>query len=127
MSATNKHRLKSFPRTKINLIVNPAGVELNWFSSVLPMRYSRATMRHLRFHMPLNRHSKHTWCPVKEVLHLWYHLTLLELQVVTEQLPQFELMVREYERSASATYPDDLKIAAVVTALPPSLRVLPAR
>ena len=32
-------------------------------------------------------------------------------------------MVREYERSASATYPDDLKIAAFVTALPPSLRV----
>ena len=32
-------------------------------------------------------------------------------------------MVREYERSADVTYPDDLKIATVVAALPPSLRV----
>lgn len=34
-------------------------------------------------------------------------------KTVTEQLPQYELMVREYERSANVTYHDDLKIAAV--------------
>ena len=44
-------------------------------------------------------------------------------KTVTEQLLQYEMMVREYERSASVTYPDDLKIAAVVSALPPSLRL----
>ena len=42
---------------------------------------------------------------------------------VTEQLPQYDLMVREYERSSQTTYPDDLKIASVVAALPPNLRV----
>ena len=31
-------------------------------------------------------------------------------------------MIREYERSSGATYPDDLKIAAVVSALPSELR-----
>ena len=43
-------------------------------------------------------------------------------KTITEQLPQFELMIREYERSSGATYPDDLKIAAVVSALPSELR-----
>ena len=42
---------------------------------------------------------------------------------VTEQLPQYDLLVREYERSSQTTYPDDLKIASVVAALPPSLRI----
>ena len=42
---------------------------------------------------------------------------------VTEQLPQYDLMVREYEKSSQTTYPDDLKIASVVAALPPNLRV----
>ena len=44
-------------------------------------------------------------------------------KTVTEQLPQFDLMVREYERSANATYPDDLKIASVIAALPSTLRL----
>ena len=39
-------------------------------------------------------------------------------RTVTEQLPQYDLMVREYERSANVTYPDDLKIASVIAALP---------
>ena len=32
-------------------------------------------------------------------------------------------MVREYERSANVTYPDDLKIASVIAALPATLRL----
>ena len=32
-------------------------------------------------------------------------------------------MVREYERSANVTYPDDLKIASVIAALPSTLRL----
>ncbi|CAK8994567.1 unnamed protein product, partial [Durusdinium trenchii] len=44
-------------------------------------------------------------------------------KTITEQLPQYEAMVREYERAANVTYPDDLKVAAVVAALPQSLRV----
>ena len=42
---------------------------------------------------------------------------------MTEQLPQYELMVREYERSANVTCPDELKIAALVSAVPPILRL----
>ena len=42
---------------------------------------------------------------------------------MTEQLPQYDLMVREYERSANVTYPDDLKIASVLSALPATLRL----
>ena len=41
---------------------------------------------------------------------------------ISEQLPQFELMVREYERTSNSTYPDDLKVAAVLAALPASLK-----
>ena len=44
-------------------------------------------------------------------------------KTVTEQLPQYDLMVREYERSANVTYPDDLKIASVLSALPATLRL----
>ena len=44
-------------------------------------------------------------------------------KTVTEQLPHFDLMVREYERSANVTYPDDLKIASVIAALPSTLRL----
>ena len=44
-------------------------------------------------------------------------------KTVTEQLPQFDLMVREHERSANVTYPDDLKIASVIAALPSTLRL----
>ena len=42
---------------------------------------------------------------------------------MTEQLPQFELMVREYEKTSGNQYPDDLKVAAVVSALPSTLRM----
>ncbi len=42
---------------------------------------------------------------------------------ISEQLPQFELMVREYERTSNSTYPGDLKVAAVLAALPASLKV----
>ena len=42
---------------------------------------------------------------------------------MNEQLPQYDLMVREYERSANVTYPDDLKIASVIAALPATLRL----
>lgn len=42
---------------------------------------------------------------------------------VAEQLPQFELMVREYEKTSGNTYPDDLKVAAVVSALPSTMRM----
>ena len=41
---------------------------------------------------------------------------------VTEQLPQFETMVREYERVSQTTYHEDLKVAAILTALPSALR-----
>ena len=41
---------------------------------------------------------------------------------VSEQLPQFEMMIREYERTSNSTYPDDLKVAAVLSALPASLK-----
>ena len=44
-------------------------------------------------------------------------------KTITEQLPPYEMMVREYERAANVTYPDDLKVAALVPALPQSLRV----
>ena len=44
-------------------------------------------------------------------------------KTVTEQLPQYDLMVREYERSANVTYSDDLKIASVLSALPATLRL----
>ena len=42
---------------------------------------------------------------------------------VAEQLPQFELLVREYEKTSGNTYPDDLKVAAVVSALPSTMRM----
>ena len=41
---------------------------------------------------------------------------------ISEQLPHFELMVREYERTSNSTYPDDLKVAVVLAALPASLK-----
>ena len=42
---------------------------------------------------------------------------------ITEQLPQFELMVKEYERTSNHVYPDDLKVASVVSALPAQMRM----
>ena len=42
---------------------------------------------------------------------------------ISEQQSEFELMVREYERTSNSTYPDDLKVAAVLAALPASLKM----
>lgn len=42
---------------------------------------------------------------------------------ISEQLPQFELLIREYERTSRSTYPDDLKVAAIIAALPGQLQV----
>ena len=42
---------------------------------------------------------------------------------ITEQLPQFETLVREYERTSKQLYPDDLKVAAVVSALPSTIQL----
>ena len=44
-------------------------------------------------------------------------------KTTSEQLPQFELMIREYERTSKSTYPDDLKVAAIIAALPGQLQV----
>ena len=44
-------------------------------------------------------------------------------KTITEQLPQFELLIREYERTSRTTYPDDLKVAAIIAALPGQLQV----
>ena len=43
-------------------------------------------------------------------------------RTITEQLPQFELLIREYERTSRTTYPDDLKVAAIIAALPGQLQ-----
>ena len=44
-------------------------------------------------------------------------------RTITEQLPQFELLIREYEQTSRTTYPDDLKVAAIIAALPGQLQV----
>ena len=42
---------------------------------------------------------------------------------ITEQLPQLEILDREYERTSKQVYPDDLKVAAVVSALPKQMGI----
>ena len=41
---------------------------------------------------------------------------------ISEQLPQLELLVKEYERTSNTTYPDDLKVASILAALPQTSR-----
>ena len=41
-----------------------------------------------------------------------------EKKTVSEQLPQFEALVQEYERISGQNYSDDAKVAAVLLACP---------
>ena len=41
---------------------------------------------------------------------------------ITEQLPAYDALVREYERVSGSRFPDDSKIAAIMLALPVALR-----
>ena len=42
---------------------------------------------------------------------------------ISEQLAQFEALIRGYERTSKQVYPDDLKVAAVVAALPSAVQL----
>ena len=42
---------------------------------------------------------------------------------ITEQLPQFEALVREYERTSKQVYLDDLKVGAVLSAVPSAVQL----
>jgi hypothetical protein len=44
-------------------------------------------------------------------------------KTINEQFPHFELFVREYEKAARVTYPEGLKVASVLAALPGNLRL----
>ena len=43
-------------------------------------------------------------------------------KTISEQLPQYETIVTEYERISGHTYADDAKVAAILQAVPPHLR-----
>ena len=43
-------------------------------------------------------------------------------KTITEQLPAYDNLIREYERVSKSKFPDDAKLASVMLALPPQLR-----
>ena len=49
-------------------------------------------------------------------------VTFAQDRSITEQLPAYDALVREYERVSGTRFPDDSKIAAIMLALPVALR-----
>ena len=45
-----------------------------------------------------------------------------EGKTISEQLPQYETIITEYERISGQTYADDAKVASILQAVPPHLR-----
>ena len=49
-------------------------------------------------------------------------VTFAQDKTITEQIPAYDSLVREYERVSGSTFPDDSKIAAIMLALPLAFR-----
>ena len=58
-------------------------------------------------------------------LALWTQFSRVQFaegKTISEQLPQYETIITEYERISGHTYADDARVASILQAVPPRLR-----